>query len=59
LISANGQAAIAFYLGTDPARPHDAWSITVLDLRDDRIADITSFLDLDHFKLFGLLTTMA
>jgi len=59
LISANGQAAIAFYLGTDPAHPHNAWSITVLDLRDDRIAEITSFLDPDHFRLFGLPTTMA
>jgi RNA polymerase sigma-70 factor, ECF subfamily len=59
LISANGQAAIAFYLGTDPAQPHDAWSITVLDLRDDRIAEITSFLVPDHFRLFGLPTTMA
>jgi RNA polymerase sigma-70 factor, ECF subfamily len=59
LISANGQAAIAFYLGTDPARPHDAWSITVLDLRDDQIAEITSFLDPDLFSPFGLPATMA
>ena len=56
-ISANGQAAIAFYLGSDPVHPHDAWSITVLDLRDDGIAEITSFLDPGLFRLFGLPTT--
>jgi RNA polymerase sigma-70 factor, ECF subfamily len=59
LTSANGQPAIAFYLGADPAHPHDAFSITVLDLRDDRIAEITAFLDPDLFALFGLPVTMA
>jgi RNA polymerase sigma-70 factor (ECF subfamily) len=59
VISANGQTAIAFYLGTGPAEPHDAWAIAVLDLRDDRIAEITSFLDADLFRVFGLATTMA
>jgi hypothetical protein len=33
-------------------------SQAVLDLRDDRIAEITSFLDPDLFRLFGLPTTM-
>jgi RNA polymerase sigma-70 factor (ECF subfamily) len=59
VISANSQPAIAFYLGPGPARPHDAWSITVLDLRDDRIAEITSFLDPGLFPLFGLPATMT
>jgi RNA polymerase sigma-70 factor (ECF subfamily) len=59
LTSANGQTAIAFYLGTDPAHPHHAFSIAVLDLRDGRIAEITSFLAPDLFALFGLPTTMA
>ena len=59
LTSANGQVAIAFYLGVDPARPHDAFAIAVLDLRDDRIAEITSFLDPDLFRLFDLPITMA
>ncbi len=59
LISANAQPAIAFYLGADPMLPHDAWSITVLNLRDDRIAEITSFLAPDHFTLFGLPTTLS
>ncbi|GAA1220618.1 sigma-70 family RNA polymerase sigma factor [Kitasatospora nipponensis] len=59
VISANGQAAIAFYLGTDPAGRHDAWAIAVLDLRDDRIAAITSFLDPDPFGRFGLPSTVG
>lgn len=59
VVSANGQAAVAFYLGADPAQPHDAFSIAVLDLRDDRIAAITSFLDPGLFGLFGLPTTLA
>jgi RNA polymerase sigma-70 factor (ECF subfamily) len=59
LTSANGQAAIAFYLGANTAHPHYAWSITVLGLRDDRIAEITSFLSPDHFSLFGLAPAMA
>jgi RNA polymerase sigma-70 factor (ECF subfamily) len=54
VISANAQAAIAFYLGADPARPHAAWAIAVLNLRDDRIAEITSFLAPDLFGVFGL-----
>ena len=47
--SANGQPAVAFYLGADAAGPHLAWSITVLTLRGDRIAEITSFLGPDYF----------
>ncbi|WP_042417926.1 sigma-70 family RNA polymerase sigma factor [Streptacidiphilus anmyonensis] len=56
---ANGQAAVAFYLGVDPALPHDAWAVAVLDLREDRIAAITSFLDPGLFPLFGLPATMG
>ena len=52
--SANGQPAVAFYLGPDTVSPHVAWSITVLTLRGDHIAEITSFLDADHFRPFGL-----
>jgi RNA polymerase sigma-70 factor (ECF subfamily) len=57
--SANGQAAIAFYLAAVPTHPHDAWSITVLGLRGDRNAEITSFLAPDHFQLFGLPTVFG
>ncbi|WP_232247208.1 sigma-70 family RNA polymerase sigma factor [Kitasatospora azatica] len=59
LTSANGQPAVGFYLGADPAHPHHAWAIAVLTLRDDRIAEITSFLDPGLFRLFGLPGTMA
>jgi RNA polymerase sigma-70 factor, ECF subfamily len=52
--SANGQPAVAFYLGNDGSGPHLAWSITVLTLRGEHIADITSFLDPGHFAPFGL-----
>ncbi|WP_233160644.1 sigma-70 family RNA polymerase sigma factor [Actinophytocola xanthii] len=53
--SANGQPAVAFYVATPP---YEAWSITVLTLRDDRIAGITSFLGPEHFPPFGLPTTL-
>jgi len=52
--SANGQPAVAFYLGADAASPHDAFSIAVLTLRAGHIAEITSFLGADHFRPFGL-----
>jgi RNA polymerase sigma-70 factor (ECF subfamily) len=52
--TANGQPAVAFYLGADASARHDAWSITILSLRGDRIADITSFLGRDHFTSFKL-----
>ena len=59
LTSANGQPAVAFYLGADASSPHDAWSITVLTLRGDRIAEITSFLGPDHFTPFGLPASLS
>jgi RNA polymerase sigma-70 factor (ECF subfamily) len=54
LTSANGQPAVAFYVGNDASRQHAAWSITVLTLRGDHITEITSFLGRDHFPPFGL-----
>ena len=41
---ANGQPAVACYLWDDAAGAHLAWSIDVLTLRGDRIAEITSFI---------------
>jgi RNA polymerase sigma-70 factor, ECF subfamily len=58
LTSANGQPAIAFYLGASPAQPHGAFSIAVLGLRDDRIDEIVSFLDPGLFGPFGLPATL-
>jgi RNA polymerase sigma-70 factor (ECF subfamily) len=54
LTSANGQPAVGFYLGDDASGKHVAWSITVLTLRGDHIAGITSFLGGQHFPPFGL-----
>ncbi len=56
--SANGQPTVAFYVGNDDAGPHVAWSITVLTLRGEHIAEITSFLGPDHFAPFGLPTSL-
>ncbi|MFI9812763.1 sigma-70 family RNA polymerase sigma factor [Saccharothrix variisporea] len=52
--SANGQPAVACYLRREGEDRHDAWSITVLTLRDGLIAELTSFIGDDHFKLFAL-----
>jgi RNA polymerase sigma-70 factor (ECF subfamily) len=54
VIGANGRGAIAFYLGAEATAPHEAFGITVLTLRDDRICEITSFLGAEHFPPFGL-----
>jgi len=47
-VTANGQAAVAQYLNGR------AWAITVLTLRDERIAELTSFVGAEHFGAFGL-----
>ncbi|MGV9600244.1 sigma-70 family RNA polymerase sigma factor [Streptosporangium sandarakinum] len=52
--SANGQPAVAFYIGGDATGSHTAWSITVLAFRDARICEIVSFLGPDHFPAFAL-----
>ncbi|MEU8230692.1 sigma-70 family RNA polymerase sigma factor [Actinoplanes sp. NPDC048967] len=52
-VTANGQPAVAQYLDGR------AWAISVLTLRDDRIAEITSFLGAEHFAHFELPTTTA
>lgn len=54
IVWANGEPAVALYVGQDTGSIHQAWSITVLGLRGDRVATITSFLDPDCFGLFGL-----
>lgn len=58
LISANAQPAVAFYLGGSGTVPHEAWSITVLTLREGLICDLTSFLGAEHFPAFGLPATV-
>ena len=58
-VTANGQPAVAFYLRPDGDGPHLAWSITVLTLRQDRIAALTSFLGAEHFELFSLPNALS
>ena len=56
-VTANGQPAVASYLRPPDApdgAPHDAWAINVLTLRGDRIAAITAFIGVEHFRLLGL-----
>jgi RNA polymerase sigma-70 factor (ECF subfamily) len=52
-VSANGQAAVGQYLNGQ------AWAITVLTLRGERIAELTSFLGAEHFPAFGLPARMG
>ncbi|MDP9860996.1 MULTISPECIES: sigma-70 family RNA polymerase sigma factor [Streptosporangium] len=52
--SANGQPGVGCYLWNDGAGAHLGWSINVLTLRGERIAEITSFVGADHFASFGL-----
>ncbi|SDI48135.1 RNA polymerase, sigma subunit, ECF family [Actinokineospora alba] len=52
--TANGQPAVALYLCATGVGDHTAWSINVLTFRDNRIAEITSFIGTEHFQAFGL-----
>jgi len=52
--SSNGQPAVGFYLWNEDAGAHLSWSINVLTLRGEQIAEITSFIGPDHFAPFGL-----
>ncbi|MEU8517448.1 sigma-70 family RNA polymerase sigma factor [Kitasatospora sp. NPDC048722] len=54
LTTANGQPAVAFYVGAAPDAVHEAWSITVLTLRQERVSGIVSFLGAEHVVDFGL-----
>jgi len=56
--SANGQPAVAAYLWDDGAGAHLGWSIDVLTLRGERIAEVTAFIGPDHFALLGLPTSL-
>ncbi|MFD1540936.1 sigma-70 family RNA polymerase sigma factor [Nonomuraea guangzhouensis] len=56
--TANGQPAVACYLRNDDAGAHVAWSINVLTLSGERIAEITSFVGPEHFTPFGLPSSL-
>lgn len=53
-VSANGQPAVAAYLWNEDAGVHTRWSINVLTLRGEHIAEVTSFIGPQHFTPFGL-----
>ena len=57
--SANGQPAVASYLRAPGDDVHLAWSIDVLTLRGDRVAELTAFIGPEHFEAFGLPLTRA
>jgi RNA polymerase sigma-70 factor (ECF subfamily) len=57
--SANGQPAVGCYLWNDEAHAHVAWSINVLTLRGEQIAEITSFLGPENFAALGLPASLS
>jgi RNA polymerase sigma-70 factor (ECF subfamily) len=56
--AANGQPAVAGYL-RDDAGAWQAWSVSVFSMRDERIAEITSFLGAEHFTALGLPRSLS
>jgi RNA polymerase sigma-70 factor (ECF subfamily) len=52
--SANGQPALGCYLWDDEVGAHLGWSITVMTLRGEQIAELTTFIGRDHLAPFGL-----
>lgn len=55
----HGQPAVGCYLWNDDAGAHLGWSINVLTLRGERIAEITSFIGPEHIARFGLPTSLS
>ena len=53
-VEANGQLAVASWLDADGSGSFACWSIDVLRLDGDRIAEVTSFIGAEHFAAFGL-----
>lgn len=57
--TANAQPALALYLWDPDAGTHLPWTVTVLTLRDEQVAEVTSFLGADTFVDFGLPASRA
>jgi RNA polymerase sigma-70 factor, ECF subfamily len=53
-VRANGAPAIAQYRPSGPGGRHEPWALHVLDVRDGRVAAVTSFLDTGLFALLGI-----
>jgi RNA polymerase sigma-70 factor (ECF subfamily) len=58
-VTANGQPAVASYLRDSGSGPFRRWSVSVLTLREDRIAEITSFVGDEYFNPFGLPAALS
>jgi RNA polymerase sigma-70 factor, ECF subfamily len=60
-VAANGCGAFAQYRPPNAGNPaYHAWALQVIEIRDDRIATMTSFLDVATvFPRFGLPLTLA
>ncbi|MBO3086042.1 sigma-70 family RNA polymerase sigma factor [Cellulomonas fengjieae] len=56
--SANGHPAVASYLRRPDDDVHRAWSLDVLTLRGDLVAELTAFIGVEHFEAFGLPDTL-
>ena len=52
-IRANSHPALGCYLWNDDTGAYLSWLISVPTLRGERVAEITSFIDPDHFVPFG------
>jgi RNA polymerase sigma-70 factor (ECF subfamily) len=58
-VGANGQPAVGSYLWDDDAGAFLPFAIDVLTVRDNRIAEITTFIGPEHHAAFGLPATPA
>ena len=58
VVAANGGPALACWLDADGTGTFRAWSINVLRLAADRIAEVVSFVGPEHFALLGLPRTL-
>lgn len=56
--TANGQPALGLYLRAKDGDEHLGWALTVLTLRADRIAEITTFIGVEHLVRSGLPATL-
>jgi RNA polymerase sigma-70 factor, ECF subfamily len=56
--TANGQLAVGQYLQVSTGE-YPSWAISVLTLRDDRIADVTTFIGGAEFAAFGLPASLS
>lgn len=53
-VTANGQPALGCYLWDPESGRHVGFSITVLTLRGERIAEVATFIGAEHLARFGL-----